>query len=133
VWRLHLVNPRVVAAPCMIKSHLKQSLCLTCWNGTISPITSSSITVLCVTRTRVPHIASTTLAHRNIVNIVISNAHSLLSTLFSHKTQRSNQPYSLIWFDQDGVSQIRAKPRHSSQKLYHKIRLRRPQKGRSKT
>jgi hypothetical protein len=90
-------------------------------------------TLLCVTRTRVPYIASTTLVHRNIVNIVISYAHFHLSTLFPHKTQRSNQPYSLIRFDQDGLSQIRAKPRHSRQNLCHKIRLRRPQKGRSKT
>jgi hypothetical protein len=89
--------------------------------------------LLCVTRTRVPHMASTTLVHRNIVIIVISNAHSLLSTLFSHKTKRSNQPYSLIRFDQDGLSQITAKPRHSRQNLDHKMRLRRPQKGRSKT
>jgi hypothetical protein len=41
--------------------------------------------LLCVTRTRVPYIASTTLVHRNIVNIVISNAHFLLSTLSPHK------------------------------------------------
>jgi hypothetical protein len=41
--------------------------------------------LLCVTRTRVPYIASTTLVHRNIVNIVISNAHSLLSTFTSPK------------------------------------------------
>jgi hypothetical protein len=89
--------------------------------------------LLCVTRTRVPYIASTTLVRRNIVNIVISKVHSLLSTLVSHKMQRSNQPYSLIRFDQDGLSQTRAKPRHSRQNLCHKIRLRRPQKGRFKT
>jgi hypothetical protein len=100
-------------------------------DSAITPHTSKLL--LCVTRTRVPYIASTTLVHRNIVNIVISNAYSLLSTLFSHKTQRSNQHYSLIRFDQDGLSQIRAKPRHSRQNLCHKIRLRRPQKGRSKT
>jgi hypothetical protein len=33
--------------------------------------------LLCVTRTRVPYIARTTLVHRNIVNIDISNAPSL--------------------------------------------------------
>jgi hypothetical protein len=46
------------------------------------------------------------------------------------KTQRSNQPYSLIRVDQDGLSQIRAQPRHSRQTLYHKIRLlRHPKKA----
>jgi hypothetical protein len=39
--------------------------------------------LLCVTRTRVPYIASTTLVHRNVVDIVISNTHSL--------TKRSDQ------------------------------------------
>jgi hypothetical protein len=66
-----------------------------------------SRSLLGVTRTRVPYIASTTPVHRNPV------MPPLLSTLFSLKTQRSNQPYSVFRSDQNNLSQIRSKPRRS--------------------
>jgi hypothetical protein len=57
----------------------------------------------------------------------------LLSPVICPKTQQSNWPYSLIRFEQDNSSQQGAETRHYPKNTYHKIRLRRPQKGCSKT
>jgi hypothetical protein len=63
--------------------------------------------LLCVTRTRVAVIASTTLVH---IYIVTSNAIPFIPVI-SPKAQRSNWPYSLIRLCQDNPNQQREKPR----------------------